>query len=161
MRELVRQLCERLELGPATTAAAVRAAELSKADLVSSLVGEFSDLEGYAGGLYARRAGVDEPTATAIEEHHLPYGFAGALPASDAGAVLSIADKADTLAVAFNLGLQPTGSRDPYGLRRAAAGLVAVALDRGWRRWAAPSWSAPMRCRSCWIGSRPHARARV
>ena len=133
VRELVRQLCERLELGPATTAAAVRAAELSKADLVSSLVGEFSDLEGYAGGLYARRAGLDEPTATAIEEHHLPYGFAGALPASDAGAALSIADKADTLAVAFTLGLQPTGSRDPYGLRRAAAGLVAVALDRGWR----------------------------
>ena len=55
------------------------------------------------------------------------------LPASDAGAALSIADKADTLAVAFRLGLEPTGSRDPYGLRRTAAGLVAVALDRGWR----------------------------
>jgi glycyl-tRNA synthetase beta chain len=133
VRELVQQLCARLELGPETTKAAVRAAELSKADLVSSLVGEFSDLEGYAGGVYARRAGVDEVAAAAIEEHHLPYGFAGALPASDAGAVLSIADKADTLGVAFKLGLQPTGSRDPYGLRRAAAGLVAVALDRGWR----------------------------
>ncbi len=83
--------------------------------------------------MYARRAGYGEPIAIAIEEHHLPYGAAGALPASDTGALLSLADKADTLAVAFQLGIEPTGSRDPYGLRRAAAGLVAVALDHpGW-----------------------------
>lgn len=133
VRSLTQGLCERLQLDRATTTAAVRAAELAKADLVSNLVGEFSDLEGYAGAVYARRAGVDEQAAAAIEEHHLPYGFAGARPVSDAGAVVSIADKADTLAVAFGLDLEPTGSRDPYGLRRTAAGLVAVALDRGWR----------------------------
>ncbi len=133
VRSLTQGLCERLQLDSATAAAAVRAAELAKADLVSNLVGEFSDLEGYAGAVYARRAGVDEQAAKAIEEHHLPYGFAGARPAGDAGAAVSIADKADTLAVAFGLGLEPTGSRDPYGLRRTAAGLVAVALDRGWR----------------------------
>ncbi len=132
VRELAQGLCSRLGLDAETTAATVRAAELSKADLVSSLVGEFSDLEGYAGGVYARRAGLSDLTADAIEQHHLPYGAAGAMPASEAGAALSVADKADTLAVAFGLGIQPTGSRDPYGLRRAAAGLVAVALDRGW-----------------------------
>ena len=107
VRGLTHDLCGRLHLDSDTTAAAVRAAELAKADLVSSLVGEFSDLEGYAGAVYARRAGVDEQAATAIEEHHLPYGFAGPRPASDAGAVVSIADKADTLAVAFGLDLEP------------------------------------------------------
>ncbi|MGN6380607.1 MAG: glycine--tRNA ligase subunit beta, partial [Gaiellales bacterium] len=102
------------------------------ADLVSNLVGEFSALEGFAGSVYAARAGESEPVAVAIAEHHLPYGFGGATPATAAGAIVSVADKADTLAVAFRLGMEPTGSRDPFGLRRAAAGLVTVVLERGW-----------------------------
>jgi glycyl-tRNA synthetase beta chain len=110
----------------------VRAAELCKADLVSGLVGEFGDLQGYAGSLYAEAAGEPAGVCRAIAEHHLPTRQGGELPASEAGALLAVADKADTLREAFRLGLQPTGSRDPLGLRRAAAGLVAIALDRGW-----------------------------
>jgi glycyl-tRNA synthetase beta chain len=130
---IVARLCERNGLGPDVAAAAARAATLCKADLVSGLVSEFSDLEGYAGSVYARAAGEDEAVCAAIEEHHRPSEAGGTLPASDAGAILALADKADTVAVAFSHGLEPTGSRDPYGLRRAAAGIVAIALGRGYR----------------------------
>jgi glycyl-tRNA synthetase beta chain len=130
---IVAGLCERNGLGTDVAAAAARAAALCKADLVSGLVGEFADLEGYAGSVYARAAGEDEAVCAAIEEHHRPSEAGGTLPASEAGAVLAMADKADTVAVAFTRGLEPTGSRDPYGLRRAAAGIVAIALDRGYR----------------------------
>ena len=130
---IVARLSERNGLGPDVAAAAARAAALCKADLVSGLVSEFADLEGYAGSVYARAAGEDEAVCAAIEEHHRPREAGGTLPASEAGAVLALADKADTVAVAFSRGLEPTGSRDPYGLRRAAAGIVAIALDRGYR----------------------------
>jgi glycyl-tRNA synthetase beta chain len=130
---IVRRLCERNGIGGDVGAAAARAAALCKADLVSGLVSEFADLEGYAGSVYARAAGEDEAVCTAIEEHHRPGEAGGTLPASAAGAVLALADKADTVAVAFSRGLEPTGSRDPYGLRRAAAGIVAIALDRDLR----------------------------
>jgi glycyl-tRNA synthetase beta chain len=130
---IVGGLCERNGLGADVAAAAARAAALCKADLVSGLVSEFADLEGYAGSVYARAAGEDEAVCVAIEEHHRPSEAGGTLPASDAGAVLALADKADTVAVAFSRGLEPTGSRDPYGLRRAASGIMAIALDRGYR----------------------------
>jgi glycyl-tRNA synthetase beta chain len=120
-------------LGADVAATAARAAVLCKADLVSGLVSEFADLEGYAGAVYARAAGEDEAVCAAIEEHHRPSEAGGALPGSPAGAVLALADKADTVAVAFARGLEPTGSRDPYGLRRAAAGIVAIALARDYR----------------------------
>lgn len=129
---IVERLCAANSLAEAVRTAALRAAALCKADLVSGLVSEFSALEGYAGAVYARAAGEPEAVAAAIEEHHRPSEAGGDLPASEAGAVLSVADKADTLAVAFGLGLEPTGSRDPFGLRRAAAGVVAVALARGY-----------------------------
>jgi glycyl-tRNA synthetase beta chain len=129
---IVERLCAQNALGAHVRAAAVRAAELCKADLVSSLVSEFADLEGYAGSVYARAAGEDEAVCAAIEEHHRPSEAGGELPATEAGAVLALADKADTLAVAFGLGLEPTGSRDPFGLRRAAAGVVAITLHRGY-----------------------------
>ncbi len=130
---IVERLCAANALDASVRAAAVRAAALCKADLVSGLVSEFADLEGYAGSVYARAAGEDEAVAAAIEEHHRPREAGGELPASAAGAVLALADKADTLAVAFGLGLEPTGSRDPFGLRRAAAGVAAIALARGYR----------------------------
>jgi glycyl-tRNA synthetase beta chain len=132
VHEVSAQLSDRVEAEPDVRAAVGRAAELCKADLVSSLVAEFSDLQGYAGSLYARTAGEPEIVCEAIEGHHLPVEAGGALPASEAAALLAITDKADTIAVAFALGAQPTGSRDPYGLRRAAAGIVAIALDRGY-----------------------------
>jgi glycyl-tRNA synthetase beta chain len=130
---IVRRLSDQNDLGADVAAAAARAAALCKADLVSGLVSEFADLEGYAGSVYARAAGEDEAVCAAIEEHHRPSEAGGTLPASEAGAALALADKADTVAIAFSRSLEPTGSRDPYGLRRAAAGIVAIALDRGYR----------------------------
>ena len=130
---IVRRLCERNGVNEADTAAAMRAAELCKADLVSRLVGEFSALQGYAGSVYAAEAGEPAEVCAAVEEHHRPDEAGGTLPASAAGAAVAVADKGDTISVAFAAGLEPTGSRDPYGLRRAAAGLVAIALDRRWR----------------------------
>jgi glycyl-tRNA synthetase beta chain len=131
--ELVDGLAERNGLGAGVRAAAALAARLCKADLVSRLVGEFSALQGYAGSVYAAEAGEPADVCAAIEEHHRPEEAGGELPASPAGALVALADKGDTIQVAFAAGLEPTGSRDPYGLRRAAAGLAAIALDRGWR----------------------------
>jgi glycyl-tRNA synthetase beta chain len=130
---LVERLCDANDLAADVRAAAARAAGLCKADLVSRLVGEFSALQGYAGSVYAAEAGEPADVCAAIEEHHRPDEAGGELPASPAGAVVALADKGDTIQVAFAAGLEPTGSRDPYGLRRAAAGLVAIALDRRWR----------------------------
>ena len=129
---VIERLCARNGLGDEAGRAARRAAELCKADLVSRLVGEFSALQGYAGSVYAREAGEPEDVCTAIDEHYRPDEAGGELPATPAGALVSLADKGDTIRVAFAAGLEPTGSRDPYGLRRAAAGLVAIALGRGW-----------------------------
>jgi glycyl-tRNA synthetase beta chain len=131
VREVAGQLCDRVEAEPESRDAVLRAAQLCKADIVSGLVAEFSDLQGYAGSLYAARTGEPAAVCEAIDQHHRPVEAGGPLPTNEAGALLSIADKADTVAVAFALGLQPTGSRDPYGLRRAAAGIVAIALERG------------------------------
>ena len=91
---------------------------------------EFAELEGYVGEQYARAEGLDEEVARAIGEQFLPDAAGGELPATEAGALLAVADKLDTLATTLAIGERPTGSRDPYGLRRAAAGIVAIALDR-------------------------------
>lgn len=117
---------------PDTREAAVAAARLAKADQGAVLVAEFSELEGYVAAEYARRAGVPEEVARAVEEHYLPEGAASPPPASAAGAVLAAAERIDNLVGAFAVDEAPTGSKDPYGLRRAALGLVRIALDRGW-----------------------------
>ena len=108
-----------------------RAARLSKADQASELVREFPDLEGHIGAEYARAAGYPEAVCAAIDEHYLPDGADAPLPSTEAGRVLSAADKIDNLTVAFELGHKPSGSRDPYGLRRAAIGLCRLAVDGG------------------------------
>jgi glycyl-tRNA synthetase beta chain len=107
-----------------------QAARLAKADQASTLVQEFAELEGYAGEQYARAEGLGDDVARAIGEQFLPDAAGGELPQTDAGALLAVADKLDTLATTLAIGERPTGSRDPYGLRRAAAGIVAIALDR-------------------------------
>jgi len=109
------------------------AARLSKADLVTRMVREFTDLQGVMGGLYARAEGLPEPVWKAISDQYRPQAQGDDPPRDDAGAVLSLADRFDTLAGIFRIGLLPTGSRDPYGLRRAAAGAVAIAVSRRWR----------------------------
>ncbi len=111
-------------------ARALAAARLAKADQASTLVQEFAELEGYAGEQYARAEGLDEEVARAIGEQFLPDAAGGELPQTAAGALLAVADKLDTLTTTLAIGERPTGSRDPYGLRRAAAGIVAITLDR-------------------------------
>jgi len=111
--------------------AAREAARLAKADQAAELVREFPDLEGYIGAEYARLAGYPEAVCKAIEEQYLPDAAGGPLPLTEAGKVLAAADRIDTLTVAFSLGHRPTGSRDPYGLRRAAIGLCRLAVEGG------------------------------
>jgi glycyl-tRNA synthetase beta chain len=111
--------------------ASLEAARLAKADQAAELVREFPSLEGYIGGEYARIAGFPEGVCAAIEEQYLPDASGGPLPRTEAGKILSAADKLDTLAIAFELGRRPTGSRDPHGLRRAAIGLCRLALEGG------------------------------
>lgn len=105
-----------------------RAAELCKADLVTAMVREFPELQGTMGGIYAREAGESDDVARAIEEHYLPRGAGDTPPSSLPGALLAIADRALLLTGTARTGLEPTGSEDPYGLRRAASGIVAVLL---------------------------------
>jgi glycyl-tRNA synthetase beta chain len=109
------------------------AARLAKADQAAELVREFPELEGTIGGEYARLAGYPEAVCAAIEEHYLPDAAGGPLPQTEPGRVLAAADKIDNLTVAFALGRRPTGSRDPFGLRRAAIGLCRLALEAGLR----------------------------
>ena len=116
----------------AARATAERAARLAKADQGAVLVAEFSELEGYVAAQYARLEGVPEEVAVAVEEHYLPEGPDSPLPSSDAAALVAAAEKIDNLVGAFAVEEAPTGSKDPYGLRRAALGLVRIALDRGW-----------------------------
>jgi glycyl-tRNA synthetase beta chain len=94
-------------------------------------VREFPELEGYIGAEYARLAGYPDAVTKAIEEQYLPDASGGPLPQTEPGKVLAAVDKLDTLRVAFELGHKPSGSRDPYGLRRAAIGLVRLALEGG------------------------------
>ncbi len=105
------------------------AARLAKADQAAELVREFPDLEGHIGAEYARLAGFPEAVCAAIDEHYLPDAAGGPLPETETGRVLAAADRIDSLTVAFALGQRPTGSRDPYGLRRAAIGLCRLALE--------------------------------
>jgi glycyl-tRNA synthetase beta chain len=109
--------------------ASQEAARLAKADQAAELVREFPDLEGHIGAEYARLAGYPEAVCAAIDEQYLPESAGGPLPETEAGRVLAAADKIDNLTVAFALGQKPTGSRDPYGLRRAAIGVCRLALE--------------------------------
>ncbi len=115
---------------PGADAAALdQAALLSKTDLTSELVKEFTELQGIVGGLYARTQGYSEKTAVAIYDHYLPKSMEDGVPRTTEGALLAIADKADTIAGMFSLGLEPTGSKDPFALRRAANGVVKILAE--------------------------------
>jgi tetrameric-type glycyl-tRNA synthetase beta subunit len=109
--------------------ASLEAARLAKADQAAELVREFAELEGYIGAEYARLAGYPEAVCAALEEQYLPDSAGGPLPSTEPGRLLAAADKLDNLRVAFELGKRPTGSRDPFGLRRAAIGLCRLALE--------------------------------
>ncbi len=111
----------------------VRGAELAKADLVSEMVGEFGDLQGVMGSIYARQKGENEAVAQAIYEHYLPTGPESPVPESKVGALLAVADKVDVLTGCFGLDMMPTGAQDPYALRRQALGVVRIILEHGFR----------------------------
>lgn len=111
------------------TAALEEAAWLAKTDLTSELVKEFTELQGVVGGLYARAQGKPAAVADAIYDQYLPSSMEDAIPRTAEGLLLSIADKADTIAGMFGLGLQPTGSKDPFALRRAANGIVKMLAE--------------------------------
>ncbi len=110
---------------------ALRAARLCKTDLTTELVKEFTELQGVVGGLYARAQGEPEPVAAAIYDHYKPVSMEDSIPRTAAGQILSIADKLDTLIGCFRIGLIPTGSKDPFALRRAAQGMVKIIVEAG------------------------------
>ena len=109
-------------------ATATRAARLAKADLVSGMVGEFPELQGIMGGHYIRAA--EPAVADAVAAHYRPQGPADSLPGSAEGCVVSLADKIDSLAGFFGVGAKPTGSKDPFALRRAALGIIRIIRER-------------------------------
>lgn len=112
--------------------ALARAASIYKFDLLTGMVGEFDELQGIMGEKYALLAGEEAPVATAIREHYLPDSADGVLPQTKVGAVLALADKLDTLLSFFSVGLIPSGSNDPYALRRATQGIVRILDSFGW-----------------------------
>jgi glycyl-tRNA synthetase beta chain len=115
--------------GEATQDTLRTAARLAKADLVSQTVIEFPVLQGVMGGIFAAAAGLGVAVARAVGEHYRPLSATAPLPGSVAGALLAVADKLDNIAGAWVAGERPSGSRDPYGLRRAAVGIVRVSLE--------------------------------
>jgi glycyl-tRNA synthetase len=122
---------EQLGLSPEEMETLRRAAHLCKADLATQMVVELTSLQGVMGREYALRSGESEAVATAIFEHYLPRFAGDILPQTRPGLVLGIANRLDSLAGLFMVGLAPSGSADPYGLRRDALGLVSVLLERG------------------------------
>ena len=115
---------------PGVDAAALdEAARLAKTDLTAELVKEFTELQGVVGGLYARAQGVSEAAAAAIYDQYRPVGMEDRVPRTVEGSLLAMADKADTIAGMFGLGMEPTGSKDPFALRRAANGIVKILAE--------------------------------
>ena len=126
-------LVEQLGLGAQDAAHARRAAHLCKHDLVSQMVGEFPELQGVMGGKYLLAEGEPRPVALAVLEHYLPRGAGDSLPTSKAGAVVALAERLELLLSIYAKGERPSGSSDPYALRRAGNGLLQILWHQGWR----------------------------
>lgn len=121
------------DLAPEVVELTDRAALLAKCDLETGMVFEFTELQGVMGREYALLDGEDPRVARAIHEHYLPVQAGGELPGDDVGALVSIADKIDSICGCFGVGLVPTGTADPFALRRSAIGILNIILDRGYR----------------------------
>ena len=125
--KLARWLVEKGIVGtPAQADQAERAARLAKADLVTGMVGEFPELQGLIGGYYAAAQGEDETVANAVRDHYKPVGQGDDVPTDPVTVAVSLADKLDSVAQFFGIGLKPSGSKDPFALRRAALGISAL-----------------------------------
>ncbi|MCQ4260914.1 glycine--tRNA ligase subunit beta [Stutzerimonas stutzeri] len=109
---------------------AARAGLLSKCDLATEMVGEFPEMQGVAGYYYALNDGEPADVASALNEQYMPRGAGAELPATNTGAILAVADKLDTLVGIFGIGMLPTGSKDPYALRRAALGILRILIEK-------------------------------
>ncbi|MFP3392044.1 glycine--tRNA ligase subunit beta [Brevibacillus sp. SIMBA_040] len=121
-----------------------RIAEISKFDLVTNMVGEFPELQGIMGEDYARKAGESDLVAGGVFEHYLPRFAGDKMPVSAQGAIVSMADKLDTIVGCFSIGIVPTGSQDPYGLRRMAAAIVSILVERDWQLSLDQLWDAAL-----------------
>jgi glycyl-tRNA synthetase beta chain len=133
MRAIARWLGEQwfnLGMVQAHVADADRAAELAKCDLVTEMVKEFTELQGIVGGLYAKAQGEADDVADAVYDHYRPVGLDDPIPRNLTGCAVALADKLDSIVGCFSVGVIPTGSSDPYALRRAALGIVKIILDR-------------------------------
>lgn len=128
--ELARAIAPRVGADPVLAA---RAALLCKADLTSGMVGEFPELQGVMGGYYAAHDGEDPQVAQAVREHYMPRGPSDAVPSAPVAVAVALADKFDQLASFFGVGEKPTGSGDPFALRRAALGIVRILRESGLR----------------------------
>ncbi|HYK71774.1 MAG TPA: glycine--tRNA ligase subunit beta, partial [Pseudoneobacillus sp.] len=117
---------------PTEQKAVDRAAEICKFDLVTHMVYEFPELQGFMGEKYAVQKCEDKSVANAINEHYMPRNADDHTPPSNVGAILALADKLDTITSFFAIGKIPSGSQDPYALRRQASGIVQILLDRKW-----------------------------
>ncbi|MNB91835.1 Glycine--tRNA ligase beta subunit [compost metagenome] len=129
IRAIADRLAAKLGLSPAAAAEVSRTADICKFDLVTQMVGEFPELQGTMGEDYARKAGEAENVAKGIFEHYQPRFAGDSVPSTEAGLVVSLADKIDTIVGSFSIGVIPTGSQDPYALRRQAAGIVQMLLE--------------------------------
>ncbi len=118
-------------LAPEYEDVCTRAALLAKTDLLTEMVGEFPTLQGTMGGEYARLDGEEEAIAAAIEEHYLPLRAGSALPSTTAGAIVGLADRMDTIAGCFAIGSKPTGTTDPFGLRRLGLAIIHIIEEKG------------------------------
>ena len=127
--KLVEKIATRLDVDPTKV---IRAAELSKADLVTDMVTEFTELQGVMGREYAKLDGEDLEVCAAIDEHYMPRFAGDGQPKTTAGKILSLADKIDTIVATFSRGLVPTGSQDPFALRRQALGIVNLLIGARW-----------------------------
>lgn len=125
-------LLEQLKLTDITASHARRAAHMCKHDLVSQMIGEFPELQGVMGGKYLLAEGEPREVALAVLEHYLPRGAGDALPSSDAGAVVALAERLELLLSIYAKGERPSGSSDPYALRRAGNGLLQILWAKGW-----------------------------
>lgn len=130
MEKLSLRIATALGLGARDKELVVRAAHLCKFDLVSLMVGEFPELQGAMGRAYALHAGEPEPVANAVRDHYRPIGAEGAVAEDDVSACVALADRLDTLAGCFAVGLSPTGAADPFALRRATIAVLRTLLER-------------------------------
>lgn len=130
--KIATQIAEALNIDKEVAIKTARAAEISKFDLMTYMVNEFPELQGIIGEKYALHFGEDEVVSQAIREHYLPRHTKDSLPQSIPGAIVSVADKLDTIVGSISVGLIPTGSQDPYGLRRQSIGVLRILSEKQW-----------------------------